>query len=57
MTNRVKKNDFTREMKKDYTILCPDMAPIHFALLERVFKNFGYNMKILKNKGFKCSFK
>lgn len=51
MTNRVIKNDFTREMKKDYTILCPDMAPIHFALLERVFKNFGYNMKILKNKG------
>lgn len=27
------------------------MAPIHFALLERVFRNFGYNMEILKNKG------
>ncbi|MDY0235007.1 MAG: 2-hydroxyacyl-CoA dehydratase [Gudongella sp.] len=51
MTNRVKKNEFTKEMKKDYTILCPDMAPIHFALLERVFRNFGYNMQILKNKG------
>lgn len=51
MTSRVKKIDFTKEMKKDYTILCPDMAPIHFALLERVFKNFGYNMVILKNKG------
>ncbi len=51
MTSRVKKIEFTKEMKKDYTILCPDMAPIHFALLERVFKNFGYNMKILKNKG------
>lgn len=51
MTDRVKKIEFTKEMKKDYTILCPDMAPIHFALLEGVFRNFGYNMKVLKNKG------
>jgi predicted nucleotide-binding protein (sugar kinase/HSP70/actin superfamily) len=51
MTSRVEKTEFTKEMKKDYIILCPDMAPIHFALLERVFSNFGYNMKILKNKG------
>ncbi|NMA48184.1 MAG: 2-hydroxyglutaryl-CoA dehydratase [Tissierellia bacterium] len=51
MTKRIKKIEFTKEMKKDYTILCPDMAPIHFALLERVFRNFGYNMKVLKNKG------
>ncbi len=51
MTKRVKKIEFTKEMKKDYIILCPDMAPIHFALLQRVFRNFGYNMKVLKNKG------
>ena len=25
---------FTEEMRKDYTILCPDMSPIHFNLLE-----------------------
>ena len=48
---RVKRTEFTREMKKDYTILCPDMAPIHFSLLEKVFRNFGYNMTVLKNTG------
>ena len=48
---RVKRTEFTREMKKDYTILCPDMAPIHFSLLEKVFRNFGYNMTVLKNPG------
>jgi len=26
--------EFTKEMKKDYTILIPQMAPIHFELLE-----------------------
>ena len=25
---------FTEEMRKDYTILCPQMSPIHFELLE-----------------------
>ena len=25
---------FTKEMRKDYTILCPQMSPIHFELLE-----------------------
>ena len=30
-TNRV---EFTKEMKKDYTILAPNMAPIHFKLFE-----------------------
>ncbi|MGM0397154.1 MAG: 2-hydroxyglutaryl-CoA dehydratase [Bacillota bacterium] len=51
MGNRVKRVEFTKEMKKEYTILCPDMAPIHFGLLEKVFRNFGYNMVVLKNSG------
>jgi predicted nucleotide-binding protein (sugar kinase/HSP70/actin superfamily) len=51
MGARVGRSEFTREMKKDYTILCPDMAPIHFSLLEKVFRNFGYNMTVLKNTG------
>jgi predicted nucleotide-binding protein (sugar kinase/HSP70/actin superfamily) len=50
MSIRVKRVEFTKDMK-DYTILCPDMTPIHFALLEKVFSNFGYNLKVLKNKG------
>lgn len=51
MGTRVKKTEFTKEMKGEYTILCPDMAPIHFSLLEKVFRNFGYNMTVLKNTG------
>lgn len=42
---------FTKEMKKDYTILVPNMAPIHFKILVRVFAGFGYKMKLLQNDG------
>ncbi len=42
---------FTREMKKDYTILVPTMLPMHFKMLCRVFKNFGYNAELLENYG------
>ncbi len=49
-SNRVKRVEFTKDMK-DYTIICPDMTSIHFALLEKVFRNFGYNLEVLKNQG------
>ena len=39
---------FTREMKKDYTILVPDMLPIHFEILKYVFVNEGYKMELLR---------
>ena len=39
---------FTKEMKKDYTILVPQMAPIHFDLLETALLSEGYNVKLLK---------
>lgn len=42
---------FTKEMKKNYTVLIPDMLPIHFAMMVNVFKNYGYNVKLLKNVG------
>lgn len=32
---------FTKEMKKDYTLLFPMMAPIHFNILGNVFRHFG----------------
>ena len=32
---------FTKEMKKDYTILMPNMAPIHFKILKNVFDHYG----------------
>lgn len=43
--------EFTKDMKKDYTILCPNMAPIHFGILEKIFRLHGYNLVVLKNEG------
>lgn len=40
---------FSKDMKKNYTILCPQMSPIHFDFLEPVFRNFGYDIVVLKN--------
>ncbi len=40
---------FTKEMKKEYTILCPQMSPIHFDLLEPAIRSFGYKIEILNN--------
>lgn len=38
---------FTKEMKKNHTILVPQMSPIHFQFLEKAFKASGYNLDIL----------
>ena len=43
--------EFTKEMKKDYTILVPNMLSNHFKLLLRVFSNEGYKVELLKNEG------
>lgn len=40
---------FTKEMKKDYTILFPNMLPRHFKILSRVFEHYGYKTKLLEN--------
>jgi len=40
---------FTREMKKHYTLLCPQMSPIHFELIEPAIRAFGYRIEILQN--------
>ena len=40
---------FTKEMKKDYTLLCPQMSPIHFDLIEPAIRAFGYRIEVLKN--------
>ncbi|MFQ9704896.1 MAG: hypothetical protein ACLR0U_28995 [Enterocloster clostridioformis] len=36
-------------MKKDYTLLCPQMSPIHFDLLEPAIRSFGYKIEVLQN--------
>jgi predicted CoA-substrate-specific enzyme activase len=42
------KVQFTKEMKEaGYTILCPQMAPIHFDLLVPIFRANGYNLELL----------
>ena len=46
-----KRVEFTKEMKKDYTILAPNMLPIHFKLFENLFKAYGYNVEILQTRG------
>ena len=43
--------EFTKEMRKDYTILIPNMAQIHFELLNRVLKQHGYKTELLKTTG------
>ena len=42
---------FTKEMKKDYTILAPNMLPMHFKLILQVLKNYGYKIDLLDNQG------
>ncbi len=42
---------FTLKMKKDYTILSPSMAPIHFRLLRPVFQRQGFRVDIMENEG------
>ena len=38
---------FTKEMRKDYTILIPEMSPIHFQFLETAMSSCGYKVKRL----------
>ncbi|MBE5840141.1 MAG: 2-hydroxyglutaryl-CoA dehydratase [Butyrivibrio sp.] len=40
---------FTEEMRKNYTILCPQMSPIHFDILEPAFRSCGYNFVVMQN--------
>ena len=42
---------FTKAMKKDYTILIPNMSPIHFNIAKEVFINHGYKAVLLENQG------
>jgi predicted CoA-substrate-specific enzyme activase len=38
---------FTEEMRKEYTILCPQMSPIHFEVLQPAFAACGYNFEVI----------
>ncbi|MBP5604383.1 MAG: 2-hydroxyacyl-CoA dehydratase, partial [Ruminiclostridium sp.] len=40
---------FTKEMKRRYTILAPQMAPYHFELLEAAFTYSGFDFVLLRD--------
>ena len=40
---------FTKEMKREYTILVPTMLPIHFKLISNVLVSYGYKIDFLEN--------
>ncbi len=42
---------FTKEMKEEYTILLPMMAPIHFNIIRNVFTHYGYKTILLDTEG------
>lgn len=43
---------FTPDMKRDYTILVPQMLPVHFALFQGIFRRKGYNLEFLENTSY-----
>ncbi|MEG0597495.1 MAG: 2-hydroxyglutaryl-CoA dehydratase, partial [Oscillospiraceae bacterium] len=38
---------FTKEMKEEYTILVPQMLPIHFAMVVKIMETEGYKVDML----------
>lgn len=45
--NRYRIVPFTKEMRKNHTILAPQMSPMHFQFLQEAFKLSGYNLVVL----------
>ena len=54
------KAQFTEDMKSDFTILAPEMSPVHFPLVEAAAQSVGYHVKVLPpihediDKGLSC---
>lgn len=42
---------FTKEMKKEYTILVPTMLPVHFKLMLNILREYGYRVELLTDSG------
>ena len=42
---------FKKSMKKDYTVLIPNMLPVHFKLIGKIMQNYGYNVELLETTG------
>ncbi|RKI92835.1 2-hydroxyglutaryl-CoA dehydratase [Parablautia intestinalis] len=48
-SSAIQKVPFTEEMRRNYTILCPQMSPLHFDILESAFNACGYHFEVLPN--------
>lgn len=48
--SKYKRVVFTKDMRKNHTILAPEMSPIHFQFLEVAFRHSGYNVVVLPSK-------
>ena len=46
---------FTREMRKTHKILIPNMLPMHFKMMIRIFKEYGYDCELLETTGFEIA--
>lgn len=42
---------FTLKMKRDYTILIPEMAPLHFRLIEPILSRQGFHIDLMGGEG------
>lgn len=47
--NETERIQFTKEMKKDYTILIPTMLPRHFKMIAKLMGVYGYKVELLEN--------
>ncbi len=45
----IEKVKFTEEMRQNYTIICPQMSPIHFDVIEPAFRSAGYDLVVLSD--------
>lgn len=43
-----KSENFTKAMRRQHTILAPQMSPIHFQFVEEAFNASGYHLKVLE---------
>ncbi|MBT1172807.1 2-hydroxyacyl-CoA dehydratase [Bifidobacterium sp. MA2] len=49
MSRYAHRQKFVKDMKRDYTIVAPQMSPIHLSLVEAVIRSGGYKFDVLKH--------
>ncbi|KFI51471.1 putative 2-hydroxyglutaryl-CoA dehydratase, D-component [Bifidobacterium callitrichos DSM 23973] len=49
MSRYAHREKFVKDMKKNYTIVAPQMSPIHLSLVESVIRSGGYKFDVLKH--------